>query len=534
MQQYLARRGFVKNSLMASGILGGAAVVATADVPTQAPSDATAHNVRRFGAKGDGSTNDTKAIQAAIDECHRTRGGTVRVPAGVFLSGSLRLKTGVGLHLEHGATLLGSPNQADYDVYETLGFKNDSDRETSFFHHALIWAEDQERLAITGSGTINGNRKKRGGPKPIALKRCKHVIIRDVTIVDAPNYAISLLGTDYVHIDGVTILNALADGIDPDSCHHVRISNCHIESWDDAICPKASFTLGNRRSVENLVVTNCVLATNCNNFKFGTESSGDFKNVTVTNCAMFSRPNMRPAHSGISLLSVDGSNIDGVTISNIVMDGPRCPVFIRLGNRGRDMKSPVPGSLKNVIISNIVARNATEACTLAGIPGHPVEAITLENLRVIYRGDEKPVEGVISVQEVEAKYPSAGMFGHLPSYGLFCRHAKDVQLARIDMNSDLPDRRYGVYCEDVDDLVLDSIAATQSAGAGATIRLHKVRDAVVRGCMPRKGTRNFLRVTGADSANIRLMANDLAKVEHAITLEDGASPQAIREIGGSR
>ena len=533
MQHYMPRRGFVKNSLMAGTLLGGAAAIGAQDPPATSTLDEAAQNVRRFGAKGDGTTSDTKAIQAAIDACHRVGGGTVLLPAGVFLSGSLRLKTGVALQLEHGATLLGSPNQADYDVYETLGFKNDSDRETSFFHHALIWAEDQERLAITGSGTINGNRKKRGGPKPIALKRCKHVIIRDVTIVDAPNYAISLLGTDYVHIDGVTILNALADGIDPDSCHHVRISNCHIESWDDAICPKASFTLGNRRSVENLVVTNCVLATNCNNFKFGTESSGDFKNVTVSNCAMFSRPNMRPAHSGISLLSVDGSNIDGVTISNIVMDGPRCPVFIRLGNRGRDMKTPVPGSLKNVVISNIVARNATEACTLAGIPGHPVEAITLENLRVTFRGDEKPTDGEIVVQEVEAKYPSAGMFGHLPAYGLYLRHARDIQLTRIDVKSSAIEQRHGAYCEDVVDLVLDTLSANQADGAHSIVRFHKVQDAVIRGCMPGKSTRQFLRVTGAQSSNIRLMANDLSKVAQPITYDGGASAEAVRSLGGA-
>src|SRR5438270_265859 len=138
----MPRRKFVTNSLAVGGVLGGVAASGAADVPVQTPPSAAAFNIRQFGAKGDGATNDTK---------------------------------------------------------------------------------------------------------PIAFKRCKHVKIRDVTIVDAPNYAISLLGTDYVHIDGVTILNALADGIDPDACHHVRISNCHIESHDDAICPKASFTLGERR-----------------------------------------------------------------------------------------------------------------------------------------------------------------------------------------------------------------------------------------------------------------------------------------------
>lgn len=534
MQENMPRRQFVKGAFAVGGMLSGVTGASTADAPVQNRPSSVAVDVMHFGAKGDGKSNDAKAIQAAIDACHRAGSGTVFLPAGTFLSGSLHLKTGVELHLEHGATLLGSPDKADYDVYETLGFKNDSDRETSFFHHALIWAEDQQHLAITGTGIIHGNHKKRGGPKAIALKRCKHVKIRDVTIVDAPNYAISLLGTDYVHIDGVTISNAWADGIDPDACHHVRISNCHIESHDDAICPKASFTLGERRSVENLVVTNCVLATECNGFKFGTESGGDFKNITVINCAMFSRPNKRPADSGISLLSVDGSNVDGVTISNIVMDGPRCPIFVRLGNRGRDMPTPVPGSLKNVVISNIVARNAYESCTIAGIPGHPVESINLENVRLVYRGAGKAAEAAVSVPENVAKYPNSGMFGPLPAYGLYCRHAKDVRLSRVSVSWLAADQRHGVYCEDVSDMVLDSLAAIQADGAVPIIRLHKVRDAIIRGCMPKKGTREFLRVTGADSGDIRMMGNDFSKVEKPVSLDASAAQDAVSAIGNAK
>ncbi|HEV3237702.1 MAG TPA: glycosyl hydrolase family 28-related protein, partial [Gemmataceae bacterium] len=333
-------------------------------------------SILQYGAKGDGKTKDTQSIQSAIDACHRGGGGEVFFPTGTFLSGSLHLKSGVALHLDHGATLLASPDSADFDRYETLSFKNDADQETSFFHHALIWAENAERIAVTGTGTIDGNRKKRGGPKAIALKRCRFLTITGITIRDSPNYCISLLGTDYVHIDGVTILNGFSDGIDPDCCHHVRISNCHIESWDDAIVPKASFSLGERRSTENLTVSNCILATNCNAFKLGTESGGDFKNITVSNCLVFGRPKMRPPISGISLLSVDGSNIDGVAINNISMTDARCPIFLRLGNRGRDMQKPAPGILKNVVISHIVATGAQWPCTIAGIPDHPIEGVT--------------------------------------------------------------------------------------------------------------------------------------------------------------
>ena len=229
-------------------------------------------------------------------DCAKNGGGTVYFPPGIYLSGSIHLKSDVALYLDHGTVLMASPNDEDFDPYEKLDFENDSDHETSFFHFALLWGEDIERLAISGNGTIDGNRRKRGGPKPIALKRCKEVSIKDITILNAPNYAISMLGTDYVNIDGVSILNGYCDGIDPDACRHVRISNCHIDSYDDAIVPKASFSLGYRRSTEYITITNCQLSTNCNAFKLGTESGGDFKYITVSNCVIFNRATGRPRY----------------------------------------------------------------------------------------------------------------------------------------------------------------------------------------------------------------------------------------------
>ena len=223
-------------------------------------------------------------MQRAIDACAAGGGGTVFFPAGTYLCGSLHLKNNITLHLDNGATILGSTVVKDYDPPETLDFKNDADTETTYFHQSLIWGEGIERVTITGEGTINSGFEQRHGPKPIALKRCKYVDIFGIHILNAPNYAISLLGTDFVNIDGVTILNAFADGIDPDSCRNVRISNCHIEAIDDAIVPKTSFSLGERRSCENITVTNCFLSTRCNGFKLGTESGGDFRRIAVSNC----------------------------------------------------------------------------------------------------------------------------------------------------------------------------------------------------------------------------------------------------------
>jgi hypothetical protein len=491
-------------------------------------------NVRQYGAKGDGRAKDTPAIQAAIDACHRSGGGTVTIPAGTFLSGSLHLQSHVRLHLEHGATLRASPDPADFDPYESLDFPNAADRETSCFHHALLWAEDVERVAITGTGTIHGNRTKRGGPKPIALKRCQQVTLTGITILDAPNYAISLLGTDHVLIDGVSIRNGYSDGIDPDCCHHVRIANCHVESWDDALVAKASFSLGRRRSTENLTVTNCVLASSCNCFKLGTESGGDFRNITVSNCVLFARPQGRPPVSGISLLSVDGGVIDGVAISNVTMTGVRCPLFLRLGNRGRDQERPLPGALKNVVLSNMVASGAQWPCAVAGIPGHAIEGVTLSNLRIGYAGGGTREQAQAEVPEHSAKYPSADMFGVLPASGLYCRHAHALRLSGVDLKWAAADRRPAVVCEDVSRLGIDSLAAHPGPEGEPVLAFRQVRGALVRGCVPDEGTGVFLKVTGARSKGISLLANDFSGVRTPVERAPDAPPQSVREAANQR
>ena len=171
----------------------------------------------------------------------------------------------------------------------------------------------------------------------------------------------------------MTILNGYADGIDPDCCHHVRIANCYVEAWDDAIVPKASFALGYRRSTENVTVTNCVLTTGCNCFKLGTESSGDFKNITVSNCAMFARPDLwkKKPTSGVALEMVDGASVERIAVSNIVMADMESPIFIRLGNRGRAQAVHKPEHLEDISITDIVATGAERASSITGIPGYP-------------------------------------------------------------------------------------------------------------------------------------------------------------------
>jgi polygalacturonase len=466
-------------------------------------------NVRDLGATGNGVVKDTGPVQAAIDTAEKEGGATVTFPAGRYLCGTIHLRSNVTIHLPAGATILASRDEEDFDPYERLPFTPVNDRETTYFHYALLAGEDVRQVAVIGEGGIDGNRPKRGGPKPIALKRCQHITIRGITITNAPNYSISLLGCDHVDIDGVQVLNAYSDGIDPDSCRFVRIANCLIDSHDDAICAKASLALGSRRSTEHLAVTNCILSTECNNIKLGTESSGDFKNIAVTNCAIYRRPSgARPATSGVAIESVDGSNIDGVVVSNITMQEVRAPIFIRLGNRGRGMNPPVPGSLRNVSISNVVASLSDLPTPIMGIPGSPVRGVSLSNLNITVKGGGT-FRGLDLPENVDG-YPDADVWGTYPACAFYCRHVEGLTLSNVRLRCLEVDARPAAILDDVVDVDIDGLKAPAGTGEHPRIWLSDTTGVLVRGCLSPVSKIEFVRVSGARSKRVRLSGNILA------------------------
>lgn len=492
---------------------------------------AATFNIQAFGAVGDGKTKETAAIQEAIDACAKSGGGTVFLPAGTYLCGSIHLRSDVTLELDSGATIQASKDESDFDPYEELGFENDADRETTYFHYSLLWGENVHNVAIVGRGTIDGNRSRRGGPKPIAFKRAQHIAVEDVTIVNAPNYCISLLGCDYVNIDGVTILNGYCDGIDPDSCRYVRISNCHIESWDDAIVLKSSFALGERRPTEHVTVTNCVLRTSCNAFKLGTESGGGFRYITASNLVMFSPPpEIRQTTSGISLESVDGAVVEAIAISNVTMRNVETPIFLRLGNRGRDMETPVPGTLKNISISHIVATGATLASSITGLPGHSVEEVTLQDINIEYLGGGTEEDPRRAVPEHPAKYPTAEMFGDLPAYGLYCRHAKNVTFRDLNIRTRQPDDRPALICDDVEGLQLSGLTGW-GVGPTPVILFENVRNALLTGLRAPACERTFVQLKGQRTSEVCVMASDLSAAERPFQLGADVARDALFETG---
>lgn len=481
-------------------------------------------DVRALGAKGDGISRDTSAIQAAIDKASAQGGGEVLLSAGRYLCGTLHLCSGLTLRLESGATLIASPDTADFDPLEKLPYDSHADRETTDFQFALLAGRGIHDAAIVGEGIIDGNRTRRGGPKPIALKQCERITIRGIKLRNAPNYSISFLGCDDIVVDGVTIRHGFADGIDPDCSRDVRIANCSVESSDDAICLKTSLALGERRSTENVTVSNCVLSSSSNNFKMGTESSGDFRNIAVSNCVMFRRSGERDS-SGIAIESVDGAIVDGVTVSNITMRDVHNPLFIRLGNRGRGLNPPVPGALRNVSVSHIVATGADMTCSITGLPGYPVREVTLSDLRITMTGGGKAAN--LEVPELPARYPECNMFGALPAYALYCRHVQAIRVRGASIGWEQPDDRPAVVMDDATDCAPTGLSAESQSGP--IMWLRDVHNTVIQGCGTANPAPLFLRLSGRKTDSVKIIGCDLSRVAQIAEFTDGARPAALRQ-----
>jgi polygalacturonase len=301
------------------------------------------------------------------------------------------------------------------------------------------------------------------GNKAISLKLCKNVTLSDFTVLRGGHFALLATGVDNFTIDNLKI-DTNRDGFDIDCCRNVRISNCAINSpADDAIVLKSSYGLGFVRSCENITITNCLVAggwevgtmldatyvernPGTGRVKFGTESNGGFKNITISNI-VFDRC------QGLALEAVDGAIIDNVSISNITMrEIGSLPIFIRLGDRRR---GPAPettqGAIRHVNISDIVAQNRAPqyACIISGIPGHRIEDVRISNIRIVYPGGAPEGISEITVPENEYQYPEPGMFGVMPSYGFFIRHVEGIELNNIEMSYNNKDMRPPFYLQDV-------------------------------------------------------------------------------------
>ena len=510
------------------------------------------YDIRHYGARGNGVSSDTAAIQAAVDAAATAGGGTVFLPAGTYRSGTIHLRSRVMLRLADGAVLLASRNDSDFDSYEmppaasisygpvtwsargivdhpiaalfrpALLRRTIDDPDTTYTHYSLLSGDGVTDVAIDGAGAIDGHRSERGGPKLIALKNCRHVAIRDITLRNSSNYNISLVGSRDVDIDNVRILNGYADGIDPDDSSDVRISNCYIDTFDDAICAKASLALGRRLATNNLTVDNCILRTSCNGFKFGTESEGDLHAVTMCHCVIMNRSRGRAPIAGISITSVDGGTVDGVTISGVVMRGVRTPIFLRLGERGRGMALRRPGAMRNITIDRVIAMDSARPSSISGLPGSPICDVALRNIDVSEPGGGSFVQ--IQVPELPADYPGGEMFGPLPTHSLYARHVDELAITNWRERCNKPDQRPALWFDDVARLKITGLHTNTVAGPEPVMMLRDVRGALIDGVPVRPPASVAIKAGGGHRVSV-------SDVEHLRPPDQGVHP-AVRNLRG--
>ena len=442
-------------------------------------------NILDYGAVSGGKILCSEAFQKAIDACNEAGGGTVYVPGGTYLMGTVFLKDNVHIFLDAGALILGSTDlKNDFAPDEEIPYPVFQDASHTFFHHSLFVGENLKNISITGSGKVDMQSKYesddftpvRGigvctkgsfrGAKIVAFKECSNIILKDFSLYNATDLAIYLAGCEDIRVSGL-LIDTHIDGINVDCCKNTVISDCIIRSGDDGIVPKSSYVLGRKQLTENLVVTNCIVSSECNAIKLGTESNGGFKNVTVSNCVITDTRSV-----GLSVEAVDGGDIDGVTFTNITMNNVGCPFFVIIGDRARGPEGTGIGTIKNLSISHVIYTGPfnelprkrspyyrhldylpfnKQGGMIVGLPGHYVENVRLEDIYLqVDGGVDTPVE---SVPERPKGYPDADIFGTLNSYGFFIRHAKNVKAVDIRAEVINPDARPEITIDDVENFV---------------------------------------------------------------------------------
>lgn len=449
-----------------------------------------------FGAIGDGKVLNTIAIQKAIDKAHK-KGDRVVIPKGVFLTGTINLKSNVELHLEEGATLLGSKFPEDYPYYK--------------LRRTLIRAINIENIKITGKGVIEGRGdqialyldslfyageidSKRYNvelkrpkwwdrPQLIEMIHCQKIEIRNIQLKHAASWVQKYddcqdIIIDSIQVDSDTYWNN--DGIDIIDCINVKLTNSYFNASDDGICLK-SRSYNQRDGLklcDSIYINNCTVRSSASAVKLGTNSFGGFRNVVIKNIKVFDT-----FRSAIAIESVDGGILENVYIDSIDAQNTGNAIFVKLGNRTRYRKDSMPGTLKNIIIKNLKCAVPFEApdkdyeirgpalayfhnvfpSSITGIPNYPVQNITLENIKIVYPGRgnaayaNMPIDRKDEIPENEANYPEFSMFGELPAWGFYIRHVEGLVMRNVKLTIKNKDYRPAIVMDDVEGDVIESL-----------------------------------------------------------------------------
>lgn len=443
-----------------------------------------------FGAKGNGVSLNTGIIQGAIDYIARHGGGRLIFTEGNYLTGSIYLKSNVILHLEEGATLLGSVNPFDY-------VKDPYIKWTS-----MIFALKQKKIGITGKGTIDGRgfqtavnivdlvHKKifedplkldrpneTNRPQNIYFRECEDITITGITIKNPASWNQTYdqcknLYVDSIKVDSKNYWNN--DGIDVVDCNGVVIKNSFFDAADDVICFKSHDAT---KICENVVVDNCVGRSSANGVKFGTVSRGGFRNFKITNITIYDT-----YRSAITFAAVDGGLVENILVDGVKSTNTGNVIYLRIGDRWSGGKQP---SMKNIVIKNVYAevpagkpdsgylyegpvedlpRNISPS-SIVGLPEYKIYDVTLENIKIVYPGSSNPnyakrgitKEELESIPEMRAAYPEFSQFKELPAWGFYLRHAEGVRFKNLTLVANGKEYRPAIVADDVKNIYFDKV-----------------------------------------------------------------------------
>jgi len=539
-----------------SGLLAAGAAAAQTPGPAGAARDlgTRTYNIRDFGAKGDGVTLDTAAVQAAIDACHRDQGGTVLVPAGVFVIGTIELKSNVALHLAAAGKLLGSADGKQYRAADAIPLSGDSTMRDG--NVGLIFAVKADNIAITGPGTIDGQGAQfrspaRGVPPPsgrggndrpyhVLFHQCTNVAIRGVRLVASAYHSVRIIQSRFVEIDGIHIYNRVNgnnDGFHFISAEYVHISNCDVEAQDDACA-----LFGSSKYV---TVTNSSFSTRWSVFRFG---GGEAENITVSNCLIY-----ETYGCPVKMQCGPHSRFENISFANLVMKNVTGPISINLGSRAWGGSgaapgpggTPPPGIVRNISFSGIRATvvdpvplpdappsgyrpGEYKTCiVLNGADGY-LENISFNDFQAVFPGGGTAEEAAREVPPTAGEYFELGI---LPAYALYARRVRGLTLANVRFQSAAADLRPAVRFESVEDAAVNGFSVQGHQEAASVLRFTDSRDVLVTAARLLTPARVFLRVEGAASRDIRIDGGDLSKAAEAVSLEAGAPKDAVKLRG---
>jgi len=505
--------------------------------------------VRDFGAKGDGVTLDTTAIQAAIDTCHEARGGTVLFPAGDFLSGTIELKSFVTLHLAAAGRLLGSGNPGDYRAGRGVPPSNGN--------IVLLSAANAEHLAIEGTGTIDGNGAKfftgQGDmtgpgqnsaqgyfqrPHLMVFYRCKNLRIRDVFLTASAYHCLRTLECREVHYTGIRIHNRVNknnDGFHLVSNQYLHLSDCDVQCQDDACA-----LFGSNKWV---TISDCSFSTRWSIFRFG---GGDPENITVTNCLIYDT-----FGCPIKMRFGRTSHARNILFSNLVFQNVTGPISIGFDARRRSRDTatsePLPpqGYVRNIAFNGLRATVAAEGqqypdmpweqvyrpgeirtcIVLNGVGGGVLENISLTDVHATFAGGGTAEESRAEVPDVAGEYFELGT---PPAYGVYARNVRGLTLNNLRLETTRPDLRPAVVLDGVHDAAINGLSVRGTPEAEALLRFNDSTDVLLTAPRVLTPASVFLQVEGAASANLIVDGGDVTKATRPLVTTRGASETATR------